>query len=200
MFALLSPAALSPGAAVGIDLGTTSSTIAAVRDGKPHIIHSLPSTVRFTDSAPLVGVGAPCIRSAKRLIGRSFAEVQNEPAVRAHFGPLLQNTDDAAALLTDGARQTGAARLTAVPKASGANGVLRTIHQLHRPAPLPRAGGCRARAELNTAVNATLAHLLPLLGVRRVAAAARRAAIGALASAGAVPVPPCPPPLAPEPV
>ena len=33
MFALLSPAALSPGAAVGIDLGTTSSTIAVVRDG-----------------------------------------------------------------------------------------------------------------------------------------------------------------------
>ena len=100
MFALLSPAALSPGAAVGIDLGTTSSSIAVVSDGKPKIVHSLTSTVRFTDPAPLVGqhFGAPCIRSAKRLIGRSFAEVQNEPAVRAHFGPLLENTDDAAAL------------------------------------------------------------------------------------------------------
>ena len=106
MFALLSPAALSPGAAVGIDLGTTSSSIAVVRDGAPKIVHSLPSTVRFTDSAPLVGVGAPCIRSAKRLIGRSFAEVQNEPAVRAHFGPLLENTDDAAALRCPSSDQT----------------------------------------------------------------------------------------------
>ena len=108
MFALLSPAALSPGAAVGIDLGTTSSSIAVVRDGAPKIVHSLPSTVRFTDdSAPLVGVGAPCIRSAKRLIGRSFAEVQNEPAVRAHFGPLLQNTDAAAAETAGCAITTG---------------------------------------------------------------------------------------------
>ena len=106
MLALLSPAALSPGAAVGIDLGTTSSSIAVVRDGAPKIVHTVPSTVQFTDSAPLVGVGAPCIRSAKRLIGRSFADVQNEPAVRAHFGPLLENANDAAALRCPSSDQT----------------------------------------------------------------------------------------------
>ena len=67
---------------------------------------AVPSTVRFTDSEPLVGVDAPCIRSAKRLIGRSFAEVQNEPAVRAHFGPLLENANDAAALRCPSSDQT----------------------------------------------------------------------------------------------
>jgi molecular chaperone DnaK len=80
--------------AVGIDLGTTNSVIAAVEGGKPTVIpntegqRTTPSVVAFTeDGERLVGQLArrqailnpkATITSAKRFIGRRFEEVQSE--------------------------------------------------------------------------------------------------------------------------
>jgi molecular chaperone DnaK len=80
--------------AVGIDLGTTNSVIAAVEGGHPTVIPSAegsrltPSVVAFTeDGERLVGQLARrqailnpkgTISSAKRFIGRRFEEVQSE--------------------------------------------------------------------------------------------------------------------------
>ena len=80
--------------AVGIDLGTTNSVIAAVEGGQPTVIpnaegsRTTPSVVAFTDSGErLVGQLArrqailnpkATISSAKRFIGRRFEEVQSE--------------------------------------------------------------------------------------------------------------------------
>src|SRR5712671_4353602 len=80
--------------AVGIDLGTTNSVIAATEAGKPTVIpnaegaRTTPSVVGFTDQGErLVGQLARrqailnpkgTIYSAKRFIGRRFEEVQSE--------------------------------------------------------------------------------------------------------------------------
>jgi molecular chaperone DnaK len=80
--------------AVGIDLGTTNSVIAAVEGGQPTVIpnaegsRTTPSVVAFTDSGErLVGQMARrqavlnpkgTITSAKRFVGRKFDEVADE--------------------------------------------------------------------------------------------------------------------------
>jgi molecular chaperone DnaK len=82
------------GRAVGIDLGTTNSVIAAYEGGQPSVIpnaeggRTTPSVVAFTDTGErLVGQMARrqavlnpkgTIYSAKRFIGRRVAEVRNE--------------------------------------------------------------------------------------------------------------------------
>jgi molecular chaperone DnaK len=81
-------------AAVGIDLGTTNSVIAATEAGKPAVIpnaegsRTTPSVVAFTEAGErLVGQLARrqailnpmgTIYSAKRFIGRRFDEVASE--------------------------------------------------------------------------------------------------------------------------
>lgn len=78
--------------AVGIDLGTTNSLVAAVRDGEPRVIEDeegralLPSVVRYlADGSVIVGAAAlegaaadpaNTISSAKRLIGRTLSEIK----------------------------------------------------------------------------------------------------------------------------
>src|SRR5256714_6034568 len=80
--------------AVGIDLGTTNSVIAAVEGGPPTVIpnaegsRTTPSVVAFTEQGErLVGQLARrqailnpkgTIYSAKRFIGRRFEEVESE--------------------------------------------------------------------------------------------------------------------------
>ena len=80
--------------AVGIDLGTTNSVIAAMEGGQPTVIpnaegsRTTPSVVAFTDSGErLIGQIARrqtvlnpkgTIYSAKRFIGRRFDEVRSE--------------------------------------------------------------------------------------------------------------------------
>jgi len=78
--------------AVGIDLGTTNSLVATVRDGHAETMvdaegnHHCPSVVRyFADAPPVVGQAAKdaayqdplnTIASAKRLLGRGLADVE----------------------------------------------------------------------------------------------------------------------------
>src|ERR671915_804000 len=80
--------------AVGIDLGTTNSVIAAVEGGQPVVVpnaegsRTTPSVVAFTDQGErLVGQVARrqailnpkgTIYSAKRFVGRRYDEVQSE--------------------------------------------------------------------------------------------------------------------------
>jgi molecular chaperone DnaK len=80
--------------AVGIDLGTTNSVIAATEDGKPTVIpnaegsRTTPSVVAFTPQGErLVGQLARrqailnpkgTIYSAKRFVGRRYSEIQSE--------------------------------------------------------------------------------------------------------------------------
>src|SRR6187455_2492976 len=82
------------GRAVGIDLGTTNSVIAAIDDGQPQVIpnaegnRTTPSVVAFLESGErLVGQMARrqailnpkgTIYSAKRFIGRAYDEVSSE--------------------------------------------------------------------------------------------------------------------------
>ena len=76
--------------AAGIDLGTTNSLVASVRSGKAETLpdengdHILPSVVRYTEDAVIVGNEASkqaiydpsnTIASAKRLIGRGISDV-----------------------------------------------------------------------------------------------------------------------------
>ncbi len=86
--------------AVGIDLGTTNSLVAASCAGKVEVLPDgegrllLPSVVNYSDSAnPLVGHlakaklaedSANTIASVKRLFGKSAAEAANNPQL-AHF-------------------------------------------------------------------------------------------------------------------
>jgi len=78
--------------AAGIDLGTTNSLVATVRSGSAQTLpdaegrHLLPSVVRFTDDAVVVGEEAKSvatedplntIASAKRLIGRGLDDVKH---------------------------------------------------------------------------------------------------------------------------
>ena len=86
------------GAMIGIDLGTTNSAAAAVRDGKPFVIPSregyntIPSIVAINDKGNLI-VGHPAksqllinpgntVYGSKRLVGRQF----ESPAVRDLVG------------------------------------------------------------------------------------------------------------------
>src|ERR1700760_517396 len=80
--------------AVGIDLGTTNSVIAAWEGGEPVVIHNVegarttPSVVAFTDSGERRAAPPPrrqailnpkgTIYSAKRFIGRHFDEISAE--------------------------------------------------------------------------------------------------------------------------
>jgi molecular chaperone HscA len=84
--------------AVGIDLGTTHSLVATVRDGLPRVLPDadgarlLPSVVRYgADGSAVVGAGARAaladdpantIASVKRLMGRGLADVAVQPAYR----------------------------------------------------------------------------------------------------------------------
>jgi len=81
--------------AVGIDLGTTHSLVATVRDGMARVLldtdgaHLLPSVVRYhSDGATSVGAGARAalaedpantIASVKRLMGRGLGDVSARP-------------------------------------------------------------------------------------------------------------------------
>ena len=105
------------GAAVGIDLGTTSSSIAVVRDGIAEVVLSvdgrktMPSRVRYRadGSEPLVGeaAGDLALGSAKRLIGRTYEEVSASGVPRGYNGePLngvLYNCAPLNGVLYDGA-------------------------------------------------------------------------------------------------
>ncbi|QFU23348.1 Fe-S protein assembly chaperone HscA [Shewanella eurypsychrophilus] len=83
--------------AVGIDLGTTNSLVAAVRSGDANTLadkdgnHSLPSVVRYTEETVEVGFEAEkssvkdpqnTIISVKRFMGRSLEDIQ---ASNQHF-------------------------------------------------------------------------------------------------------------------
>lgn len=71
---------------VGIDLGTTNSLVAIVRDGKPQVLkardggHLVPSVVSFLNQSPIVGTEAKrqkvrdaqhTVFSVKRLLGKA---------------------------------------------------------------------------------------------------------------------------------
>ena len=77
--------------AVGIDLGTTNSLVAAVRSGRAETLpdadgaHLLPSVVRYTETGKVVGGAARAaavddplntISSVKRLLGRGIDEIK----------------------------------------------------------------------------------------------------------------------------
>lgn len=83
--------------AVGIDLGTTNSLVAAVRSGEAKTLQDtqgqdvLPSVVRYTPAGVIVGTDAQALAttdphntiiSAKRFMGRSLADIE------ANCGPL----------------------------------------------------------------------------------------------------------------
>jgi molecular chaperone DnaK len=103
-------------AAVGIDLGTTNSVIAAMEGGQPQVIpnaegdRTTPSAVAFLDSAErLVGQMARrqaivnpggTIHSAKRFIGRKYYEVSSE--LGAVSFDVLPGPDDAARFEVNG--------------------------------------------------------------------------------------------------
>ena len=76
---------------VGIDLGTTHSLVACVRDGKPEVLLSregrrlIPSIVSFAGTEPVIGYAAKSrkildaehtVFSVKRLLGRGFEDVE----------------------------------------------------------------------------------------------------------------------------
>jgi molecular chaperone DnaK len=76
---------------VGIDLGTTNSLVAIVKDGKPQVLRSkegsrlVPSVVSFLNSQPVVGLDAKkqkvrdaahTVFSVKRLLGRGFNDLK----------------------------------------------------------------------------------------------------------------------------
>src|SRR3984957_99884 len=81
------------GRVVGIDLGTTNSLVAFMQGGTPVVIPGedgerlVPSVVAWTDNGVLVGNAArgtllkdsaSAVYSAKRLMGRDIADVQEE--------------------------------------------------------------------------------------------------------------------------
>jgi molecular chaperone HscA len=85
--------------AVGIDLGTTNSLVAAVRSGQASTLldeqgqHSLPSVVHYGKDTILVGHEAQAqsaidpqntIVSVKRFMGRSLQDIQNRDAQHAY--------------------------------------------------------------------------------------------------------------------
>jgi molecular chaperone DnaK len=102
--------------AVGIDLGTTNSVIAAMEGGQPHVIpnaegdRTTPSVVAFLDSGErLVGQMARrqailnptgTVHSAKRFIGRKHHEVTSE--LNAVSSDVVPGPDDAARFEVNG--------------------------------------------------------------------------------------------------
>src|SRR5690242_9321851 len=77
---------------VGIDLGTTHSLVAVVKNGRPEVLKSregrslLPSVVSFLDGEPVIGYEAKknkvrdashTVFSVKRLLGRNFEDFKN---------------------------------------------------------------------------------------------------------------------------
>ncbi len=83
---------------IGIDLGTTNSCVAIMEGGTPKVIanaegaRTTPSVVSYKGDERLVGIPAKrqavtnperTIYSAKRFIGRKYAEVQDEIKTRA---------------------------------------------------------------------------------------------------------------------
>jgi molecular chaperone HscA len=92
---------------VGIDLGTTNSLVAYIKDGKPFAVKGLglqstlvPSVVHFaTDGTVVVGEAAKAkliedpqhtIYSVKRLMGKSYRDIQN---VHHYFGYQIIDDD-----------------------------------------------------------------------------------------------------------
>ena len=86
--------------AIGIDLGTTFSCVAVLRNDKVEIIPNeigeniTPSVVSFTDEGVLVGeqtlnqlIKNPkkTIYSIKRLMGRNFNDVEVQKDIKSHF-------------------------------------------------------------------------------------------------------------------
>ncbi len=82
-----------PRRALGIDLGTTNSLVATVRQGRPQTLpdeggdHLLPSVVYYATTPPLVGAAAmrasaqdPAqgIASVKRLMGRTLSDAEEQ--------------------------------------------------------------------------------------------------------------------------
>ena len=111
---------------VGIDLGTTNSLVAAVRDGVPIVLgSSVPSIVYFPkDGAPVVGESARpyltsdptrTVYSAKRLMGRGPGDAKE---ARSGLSYLL--TDDAQIFLGNG-------ELLSAPEVAAQ--ILRTLKQ-----------------------------------------------------------------------
>src|SRR6187431_1233399 len=102
--------------AVGIDLGTTNSAIAAVEGGQPTVIpnaegsRTTPSVVAFTESGErIVGLMARrqailnpkgTIYSAKRFIGRKYEEVSSELTTVSF--DVVSGPDDAARFQVNG--------------------------------------------------------------------------------------------------
>lgn len=82
---------------VGIDLGTTNSLVAIVKDGRAQVLKSregkslLPSVVSFSEDQPVIGFqakshkirdAAKTLFSVKRLLGRSHEDIQ---AIASHL-------------------------------------------------------------------------------------------------------------------
>jgi molecular chaperone DnaK len=85
---------------VGIDLGTTNSLVAYVKDGRPEVLLSregkrlVPSVVSFGQSGPVIGYAAKRLKvrdskhtvfSVKRLLGRGFEDLK-EAAEELPYG------------------------------------------------------------------------------------------------------------------
>lgn len=102
--------------AVGIDLGTTHSLVAAVRSGLPTVLVDeqqqalLPSVVYYGDARPVVGQSARkqavddpsnTIVSVKRFMGRSSADIRFD-----HPYQLLGHDDEMPAFMTAQGRKT----------------------------------------------------------------------------------------------
>src|SRR5215813_8678618 len=98
--------------AVGIDLGTTNSVIAATEAGKPTVIansegsRTTPSVVAFTEAGERL-VGQIARRQAitnptntvfaiKRLMGRRFEDVEVQKALKVLPYKVVKNDDGAA--------------------------------------------------------------------------------------------------------
>ena len=112
-------------AAVGIDLGSTNSIVSIVVNGQPEIVLDpqgralLPSIVRYTDDAVLVGHeaqgGSPdpentCL-CAKRLIGRHFEDVEGLAASLPYS--IVQGGDGKALIDTPAAGQVSPEQVSA---------------------------------------------------------------------------------------
>jgi len=71
---------------IGIDLGTTNSCVAFMKDGAPRIIaeanaaRTIASTIFYDNDQPVVGVdrAQAILHSAKRFMGRSYEEMEPE--------------------------------------------------------------------------------------------------------------------------